>query len=97
MQAIGCILFAIYGVAQFVAAWLGLGYYMGPFLAGVIIAASLFFRFTLPITVASFLGALYVWEWHWALALIFAAPGLLLVIPSILGSLIDQGRRVSRR
>src|SRR5579884_4237767 len=97
MQAIGCILFAVYGVAQLFAAFAGFDYYVGAIFAGVIIAACIFFRFTLPLTIASFLGAKNVWEWHWFFALIFAAPGLLLVIPSILGGLMDQARAAVRR
>lgn len=97
MQAIGCILFAVYGVAQIVAAFVGLDYYVGTLWAVVIMAACIWFRFTLPLTIASFFGALHVWEWHWFFALIFAAPGLLLVIPSILGSIVEQARATARR
>ena len=97
MQAIGCILFAIYGVAQIMASFAGFDFYVGAFFASVIVAACIWFRFTLPLTIAAFLGAKNVWEWHWFFALIFAAPGLLLAIPSILGSLIEQARhRIGR-
>ena len=94
MQAIGCILFAAYGVAQIVAAFLGFEFYMSSFWAALIIVACIWFRFSLPITIGSFLGAMNVWEWHWLLALVFAAPGLVLVIPSILASLVDQARQI---
>jgi len=97
MQAIGCILFAIYAVAQILASFAGFDFYVGPFLAAVIVGVCLWFRFTLPLTIAAFLGAKNVWDWHWLLALIFAAPGLLLVIPSILGSLLDSARTTIRR
>lgn len=93
MQAIGCIIFAVYGVAQIVAAYLGFDFYWGAFWAGLIIVACLWFRFTLPVTVGAFLGAMEVWEWHWLFALIFAAPSLVLMVPAILASLVDEGRR----
>ena len=97
MQFIGCVLFAAYGVVQFLAAYLGLDYYVGPFFAAVIIGVCLWLRFTLPITIGSFFGALYVWEWHWFFALIFAAPGLLLMVPSILATVVEHTRhRVQR-
>ncbi len=96
MQLVGCLLFAIYGVAQVAAAYAGFDFYVGGFLAALIIAACFWFRFTLPLTVAAFLGAMDVWEWHWLLALIFAAPGLLLIVPSVLSSLIDQARSAHR-
>jgi hypothetical protein len=97
MQAIGCILFAIYGVAQIVASFVGFDYYVGAFLAAVFVGACIWFRFTLPLTIAAFLGAKNVWEWHWFLALIFAAPGLLLAIPSILGSIVDRAWHTIRQ
>jgi hypothetical protein len=92
MQAIGCLFVAVYGIAQLIAAYAGLDYYVGGIWAVVIISTCLFLRFTLPLTIASFFGALYVWEWHWYFALVFAAPGLLLIIPSILNAAVERGR-----
>jgi hypothetical protein len=51
------------------------------------------FRFTLPITVGAFFGAMNVWEWHWALALLFAAPGLVLALPGVLASIFAMAKR----
>ena len=96
MQAIGCVLFAVYGVAQIVAAHLGPDYYTGTICAVVIMLSCLYLRFTLPLTIASFFGAINVWEWHWFFALIFAAPGLVLVIPSVLASVLERGRAAVR-
>lgn len=59
---------------------------------GAVIAA-LMFRFTLPITIGAFFDAMNVWGWHWALAALFAAPGLLLVIPGVLASLFSLVKR----
>ena len=97
MQAIGCLLFAIYGIAQIIAAYVGFDYYVGVFFAALIMAVCMFLRFTLPITVASFLGAMNVWEWHWFWALLFAAPGLVFIIPSILTSLLQPAVARLRR
>lgn len=46
---------------------------------------ALLFRFTLPLTIGAFYGALNIFGWHWFFALLFAAPGLALLIP---GSMI---------
>lgn len=90
MQAIGCLLFAAFGIAQLVAAWLGAGYALGSFWAVAIFGFCFFFRFTLPITIFSFIGAMYVWEWPWWGALLFTFPMLLVIIPSMLADALDK-------
>lgn len=97
MQAIGCIVFAVYGLAQLAAAWLGLDLYVGAFLAGAILAGCLWLKFSLPLNIASFFGGWKVWDWPWYGALLFAAPGLLLAVPVLLGSVIDMMRGVVGR
>lgn len=97
MQSIGCVLFAIYGVAQLYAAFLGIDHYIGPGWSVAVFIACLWFRFTLPLTIAGFFGAWVVWEWHWALAAIFIAPGLLLAIPSIMGSVVESAKGMRRK
>lgn len=81
----------VYGIAQLVAALAGLGHHLGPVWAVVILAATLTFRFTLPVTVGALLGATNVWGCHWLGALVFAMPGLVFVVPAVpsavLGSL----------
>lgn len=73
-----------YGIAVMVAGYQGIEAGIG---AGWAIAAlGLLFvtGFSLPITIGAFFGAMNVWGWHWVFALLFAAPGLLLVIPGAL-------------
>jgi|SRR5436190_12041203 hypothetical protein len=96
MQVLGCILFAAYAVAQFVAAIWGLETYVG-WLAVPIIVVSLYFRFSLPATIFAFLGAKNDWGWHWLAALIFVAPGLLLIIPAVLSGLTEKAASSLRR
>lgn len=88
MQLVGCLLFAAYAVAQFVAAIWGLETYVG-WLAVPIIAVCIYFRFSLPVTICAFLGAKNEWGWHWFAALIFVAPGLLLIVPAILSAVVE--------
>jgi hypothetical protein len=51
------------------------GFRLG-FLFSPDVAVMFLTRFSLPITVGSFFGAMNVWGWHWIGALVFAAPGL---------------------
>jgi hypothetical protein len=90
--------FLAFGLTQAYAAWLGIDYHLGAFWAGAAIVVAIFFRFPLLIVVGAFLGAKDVWHWHWALAALFAAPGLALVIPAVLtGVLTVIGQAFSRR
>uniref|UniRef100_UPI003B5CA13C hypothetical protein n=1 Tax=Shewanella gaetbuli TaxID=220752 RepID=UPI003B5CA13C len=89
MQVIGFILFTVYGFAHVVAGFIGIDFYFGVIGAGLAILAAVMVRFTLPLTVGAFFGAMDVWHWHWAFAALFAAPGLLLIIPSVIISIID--------
>lgn len=92
----GCgfaILFFGFGIVQMAAGWAGLedSFGWGWGLAAII--GALFFRFTLPIAVGAFLCAKNVWDWHWAFALLFAAPTLLFMVPAFFASLLDSVRR----
>lgn len=89
MQAVGCILFLLLGLAQIAAGWTGADYYVGTFWAGVIFFFCIIGRFALPITIFGFLGAMHVWGWPWWGALLFSFPGLLIAIPSMLGSVLE--------
>jgi len=81
LPVLGFIGFFAFGIAQIVAGFLGIDHHLGGFWAWAAVAVMFLFRFTLPITVGSFFGAMNVWGWHWAFAALFAAPGLAFVIP----------------
>lgn len=92
---IGCILIAAYGIAQIVAGYLGIQHHFGSGWAIAAIVAAFVFRFSLPITIGSFFGAMNVWGWHWIFALVFAAPGLafmMLMIPGALANMKNKYR-----
>lgn len=93
---VGALLFFGYGIAQIVAASFGFELWVGGVWSWVIVVACMFFRFTLPITVGAFFGAYEGWGWHWAAALVFAVPGLLLVVPGILGTIMTRLRGLAR-
>ena len=83
------IIFVIWGIAQFRAGYDGIFAYAGISWAITAIVVAFIFRFTLPITIGAFYGALIIWDWPWYWALIFASPGLLLMIPSMLTSALN--------
>lgn len=81
---LGFLILMAYGIIQIYAGFLGLQYEFGTIWAWIGVIFTFMTRFTLIITGASFIGALNVWEWHWALSALFAAPGLMLFIPGVL-------------
>ena len=76
--------FFVYATAQLTAGYAGIHQGIGPMWAFAALLSAVFLRFTLPITVGAFFGAMTVWGWHWALAFTFAAPGLVFVLPGVL-------------
>jgi hypothetical protein len=100
MAFLGIAAFIAYAVTVICAAYAGLNLVLVGWLTVLAIFACLFTRFTLPLTVAAFFGAWKAWEWHPVLALLFVAPGLVLVVPSVLAHIVAgtigafRGRRV---
>ena len=82
------LLFILYAMAQIGAGFFGIHYHLGPVWAWLAIGAGFGFRFTLPLTIGAFFGATDVWGWHWAIALLFVAPGLAFIVPGVILSII---------
>lgn len=80
-------------IAQVVAGYVGIDHHLGAFWAIVAVILIPFFRVTLPITIGAFFGATNVWGWHWIIALIFCAPGILFIIPSIFISILTMFKK----
>lgn len=93
MAILGFVAILAFGVAQFIAGYAGIALHLGTGWAIGAIVLSLFFRFPLPITIGAFFGAMDVWGWHWALAALFAAPGLAFVVPGVIASVASMARR----
>lgn len=93
MHVVGFLLFLVYGIAQIVAGYVGIDFHLGAVWAVIAIIAAFMFRFTLPITIGVFFGAMNVWGWHWVLAALFAAPGLAFIIPGVILSIIEGVRK----
>lgn len=96
-NSFGCmaaILFMGFGVFQIYAAGVGLSNSFGTGWAIGLIALCFVARTSIPVIIGAFLCAKNVWEWHWAVAALFAAPGLLLVLPSMFASVLEAfGRK----
>ncbi|MCA3269667.1 MAG: hypothetical protein INF44_04870 [Thalassospira sp.] len=86
LSAIAFIL--LLGIAHICAGYAGIDYHFGSVWAFIAIFLALVLRFTLPVTIGAFFGAMDVWDWHWAFAAFFTAPGLVLIIPGVLADLI---------
>jgi len=95
----GCIvaiLVVIYALAQVYAGFIGIRHHCGTGWAIAAVIAAFVFRFSLPLTIGSFFGAMNVWGWHWLGALAFAAPGLALMalmVPGVLAGAIARSHR----
>lgn len=97
-QIFGCVFaiaFAILGIVQIYAAFLGLEDWLGAGWAVAGIAVAFIFRSSLPILIGAFLCALNVWEWHWVFAALFAAPMLALLLPATAMDIFSAHRRRS--
>ena len=92
MAGIGIIAFGLFGLLQLVVGFHGLEVQFGTIWA-YIGAGLAFLRFTPLIVVGAYFGAVDLWELHPALALLFAMPGLLLMVPGIIGAAITVVRR----
>lgn len=94
------ILFLLFAAVQIAAGYAGIDHGLGHLWAVVAVCAALLLRFTLPITVGAFFGAMHLWGWHWPAALAFSAPGLVFVLPGVIPaifSLTTQGaKRLTR-
>jgi hypothetical protein len=87
MQVIFAVLILAFGVVQLYAGYVGIEYQFGFGWAVATMVATFLTRSSLLIIVGSFLCAHYVWDWHWFWAGVFAAPGLALILPALMGGL----------
>lgn len=92
----GCI-FALlalaFGIVQIGAGYVGIENSFGSVWAWVALFLAFAFRFSLPLTVGAFLCAMNVWQWHWVLAAIFAAPGLFFLVPGTIAGILASFQR----
>tara|TARA_Y100000389_G_C17147273_1_gene357870 strand:- start:328 stop:636 length:309 start_codon:yes stop_codon:yes gene_type:complete len=90
LGVVGIISFLLFGLAQLFVGTMGIDHHFGGFWATVSFILAIVFRFTLPVTIGSYFGALNVLGWDWYFALAFAAPGLLFILPATVGVLLSS-------
>jgi hypothetical protein len=92
MGAILIIGILLFGLLQLVVGFHGLEIEFGSIWA-YIGAGLAFLRFTPPIMVGAYFGAIDLWNVHPAVAVLFAAPMLILLVPGIVGVVVEALRK----
>jgi len=77
------------GIGQLWLGYVGIDYHLGFLAAGAAIAAAIFFRFMLPISIGSFFGAVDVMGWPWWGGVLVAAPGLVFLVPALVTTALE--------
>ena len=83
---IGLILMLVIGLAQMVIGYIGIEYHFGAGWAIGAVVLSLMFRFSLPLTVGTFFGAMDVFGFSFIASLLITLPGLLLMVPGAIAA-----------
>lgn len=89
--AFGCLMaiaWMLYGVAILVVGWIGINEEYGFWWAFAAVVLAFVLRFTLPITYGAIIGSMYLWDWHWIGATLFALPGLVFMVPALFAMII---------
>jgi hypothetical protein len=76
---------------------LGLAQFIGVDWAVVVTVGLLLLGFILPLQIAVLFGALTAWHWPLALAVIVAAPRLILVLPGLISTFLASRRHPRAR
>lgn len=93
METIVLILvFLAVGIGQMVLGFMGLDYLLGMWAGFVGLGLALILRFTLPISIGSYFGAVEVLGWPWWAGVLVVLPGLLFIIPGLLAGAIADLR-----
>jgi hypothetical protein len=93
LGVLGFIVFVAVALAQLGVGFAGIQDGIGTGWAYAALILAFVFRFTVPITIGAFFGAMNVLGWHWLFALLFAAPGLFLIVPGFFASIFSLVKR----
>ena len=69
-------------IFHLVVGFLGMQYFFGTLIALMFAIFCIYFKFSLPLTVGTFFGIIYVLEWHWFFAIILTLPGIFFLSPN---------------
>lgn len=93
LTVLGVIAFLGFAILQLVVGFVGIEHELGTIWAYIATFLCLGLRFSLPITVGSIFGAMYLWGWPWYGALLFSSPGLLFIVPGIFATVLERFKR----
>ncbi len=82
----GLLLMLGIGLAQMVIGYIGIDYHFGAGWAIGAVVLALMFRFSLPLTVGTFFGAMDVFGFSFIVSLLITLPGLLLMVPGAIAA-----------
>ena len=63
--------------------FIGIQFFYGTIVALLITIISIYFKVILPLYIGSFFGMIYVFQWHWLIALLICLPGLFFITPNL--------------
>ena len=63
--------------------FIGIQFFYGTIVALLITIISIYFKVMLPLYIGSFFGMIYVFQWHWLIALLICLPGLFFITPNL--------------
>jgi len=78
---LGVIFFLVFAVVQAAIGYMGIEHHLGGGWAIGFLIAAFIFRFSLPLTIGTFFGALNVLDWPLIGAILITLPGLIFMIP----------------
>ena len=82
----GLLLMLGIGLAQMVIGYIGIDYHFGAGWAIGAVVLALMFRFSFPLTIGTFFGAMDVFGFSFIVSLLITLPGLLLMVPGAIAA-----------
>jgi hypothetical protein len=89
-MAFAVVAIIIAGIAQLYLGYVGIEDWLGSGWAIAAFALAIFARIMLPLTVGTYLAVTNVYGYDWWVGLIVAAPGLLLILPSMVADVFQK-------
>ena len=82
------IVFLGFGAIQIYLGFIGIEYHLGGWFAIGAVALAFLFRIMFPLIIGTYFGVVDVLGYEWYLGIIFAAPGILFMLPATLSLII---------